>query len=388
MINGQHPGIRSATGKALVRKSLIVFQFTISLVFIISALVTSRQIRFMLNTNPGFSKDAIITLPFNDPGRMRTLAKELRRIPTIADLTLQTHAPMGAAIIDVPVLYEGRKDKQLMVSILAADEHFLPTYQMKLLAGHNIRPGDSASEFLINATYAHALGFQEPSQALGKSLTLNGQSRPIVGIVADFHTASFHQSIRPILMAHIPDIEWSMGIRLAATGHRISGITTTLAQIGAQWKKINPDTPFDYSFLDENIAALYHQDRQQTWLIDAAMLLTIAIACIGLIGLIVFVVEKRQKEIAVRKVLGADVLNIVALLNAEIIALVTIALLIATPLAWYGTYRWLQNFAYRIPMPWWLFPLAGLAAAALASLTISLQVIRAALANPVKSLKQ
>jgi putative ABC transport system permease protein len=388
MIDGQHPGIRSATGKTLVRKSLIVFQFTISLVFIIAALVTSRQIRFMLDSNPGFSKDAIITLPFNDPGRMRTLASELRRIPSIADLTLQTHAPMGAAIIDVPVQYEGRKDKQLMVSILAADEHFLPTYQMKLLAGHNIRPEDSANEFLINATYAHALGFQEPGQALGKFLTLNGQSHPIVGVVADFHTASFHQSIRPILMAHIPDMEWSMGIRLTASGHRISSITTTLAQIGAQWKKIDPDTPFDYSFLDENIAALYHQDRQLTWLIDAAMLLTIAIACTGLIGLIVFVVEKRRKEIAVRKVLGADVLNIVALLNAEIITLVTIALLIASPLAWYGTHHWLQNFAYRIPMPWWLFPLAGLAATAIASLTISLQVIRAALANPVKSLKQ
>ena len=388
MISGQHSGSRSATGKALVRKSLIVFQFTISLVFIIAALITSRQIRFMLDTNPGFNADAVITLPSNDPGRMRTLASELRRLPSIADLTLQTHAPMGAAIIDIPVQYEGRKDKQLWVSILAADEHFLPIYQMKLLAGHNIRPGDSASEFLINATYARALGFQEPGQALGKFLTVNGQSRPIVGVVADFHTASFHESIRPILISHIPEQEWSMGIRLAPSGLRITSITTTLAQISAQWKKINPDTPFDYSFLDQNIAALYHQDRKLTWLIDAAMALTIAIACIGLIGLIIFVVEKRRKEIAVRKVLGADVLNIVVLLNGEIIALVIIALLIASPLAWYGAHYWLQNFAYRIPMPWCLFPLAGLSAAAIASFTISIQVIRAALANPVKSLKQ
>ena len=388
MINGQQPGIRSATGKALVRKSLIVFQFTISLIFIIAALVTSRQIRFMLDSNPGFNKDAIITLPFNDPGHMRTLARELRRIPSIADLTLQGHAPIAAAMIDQPIQYEGRKDKELRVSILDADEHFLPTYQMKLLAGHNLRPGDSANEFLINETYARALGFQEPGQALGKFLTLNGQSRPIVGVVADFHTASFHNAIGPILMAHIPDMEESIGIRLATTAHHISGITTTLAQIGAQWKKIDPDTPFEYSFLDEKIAALYHQDRQLTWLIDAAMLLTIAIACMGLIGLIVFVVEKRRKEIAVRKVLGADVLNIVTLLNREIITLVTIALLIASPFAWYGIHNWLQNFAYRIPMPWLLFPLAGLAAAAIASLTISIQVIRAALANPVKSLRQ
>jgi putative ABC transport system permease protein len=387
MINSLQPGIRSAKGKALVRKSLIVFQFTISLVFIIAALVTSRQIRFMLDANPGFSKDAIITLPFDDPGHMRALAKELRRIPSIADLTLQGHAPIGAAMIDQPVQYEGRQDQELRVSVLAADEHFLPTYRMKLLAGHNIRPGDSANEFLVNVTYAHALGFQDPGKALGKFLTLNGQSHPIVGVVADFHTASFHQSIGPILMAHIPDMEESIGIRLAATAHQISDLSTTLAQVGAQWKKIDPGTPFDYSFLDEKIAALYHQDRQVVWLIDAAMLLTITIACMGLIGLILFVVEKRRKEIAVRKVLGADVLNIVALLNAEVITLVTIALLVASPLAWYGTHRWLQGFAYRIPIPWLLFPLSGLAAAVIASLTISLQVVRAAVANPINSLR-
>ena len=385
MINGQ-PGIRSAAGKSLVRKSLIVFQFTISLIFIIASFITSRQIGFLLDSNPGFNKDAIITL-WGDAPRMRTLAAELRRLPSIADLTLQDHAPMGDAIIDLPVQFEGRKDKELRVSILAADEHFLPTYQMKLLAGHNVRPGDSANEFLINETYAHALGFQQPDQALGKFLTLNGQTRPIIGVVADFHTASFHQSIGPILMAHIPDMEWSMGIRLVATGGRISSITNTLAQIGAKWKKIDPNTPFEYSFLDENIASLYHQDQQLVSLIHAAMWLTISIACMGLVGLIVFVVEKRRKEIAVRKVLGADVFNIVALLNGEIIALVTIALLIASPLAWYGTQRWLQDFAYRIPMPWWLFPLAGVAAIAIASLTISTQVIRAALANPVKSLQ-
>jgi hypothetical protein len=386
MINGQPPGRRSVTGMALVRKSLIVFQFTISLVFIIASLVTSRQIRFMLDTNPGFTKDAVITLPFNNPDRMRTLSTELRRLPSIADITLQGHAPMGAAIIDLPVRFEGRNDRELRVSILAADPHFIPTYHMQLLAGRNLMPGDSLREYLINATYARALGFQHPDQALGKFLSWNDQSHPIVGVVADFHTASFHQPIGPILMAHIPDMEWSMGIRLANTGHRISGITTALAQIAAQWKKINPDTPFTYSFLDENIATLYHQDQQLASVIDAAMLLTISIACMGLIGLIVFVVEKRRKEIAVRKVLGADVLNIVALLNREIIALVTIALLIASPLAWYGAHRWLQDFAYRIPMPWWLFPLAGVAAIAIASLTICTQVIRAALANPVKSL--
>ncbi len=387
MINGQHLSVRSATGKALVRKSLIVFQFTISLLLIIASFITSRQIGFMLDSNPGFNKDAIITLSSNDPSRMRTLATELRRLPPVADLTLQLHAPMGTAIIDLPVQYEGRKDKELRVSILDADEHFLPTYQMKLLAGHNIQPDDSANEFLINATYARALGFQDPGKALGRFLTLNGQSHTLVGVVADFHTASFHQPIGPILITHIPGMEWGMGIRLTATNHHISALTTVLRQIGAKSKEIIPDIPFEYSFLDENIAALYRQDRQLTWLIDAAMLLTITIACMGLIGLIVFVVEKRRKEIAVRKVMGADVLNIVALLNGEITALVTIALLIASPLAWYGAQRWLQNFAYRIPMPWCLFPLAGVAAIAIASLTISTQVIRAAIANPVKSLK-
>jgi putative ABC transport system permease protein len=388
MIDGQNPGSRSAMGKSLIRRALIVFQFTISLFFIIASLVTSRQIRYMLDTNPGFNTDAIITLPTDEPARTRALATELRRLPAITSLTLQGHAPMGSAIIEMPVKYEDRKDKDLMVSILPADQHFIPTYHMQILAGRNLLPGDSLRECMINATYARALGFQQPDKALGKFLTLNGQPRPVVGVVADFHTTSFHQSIGPILMTHIPAMEWSIGLRLTSTAHRLGNLTATLAQICAQWKKINPDTPFEYSFLDENIAALYHQDQQLVSLINAAMLLTITIACMGLVGLILFVVEKRRKEIAVRKVLGADVLNIVALLNREIIALITIALLIASPLAWYGAQRWLQDFAYRIPMPWWLFPLAGVAAIAIASLTISTQVIRAALANPTHSLSQ
>jgi putative ABC transport system permease protein len=379
---GLYPAMVTAVGtpKISLRKALMVFQFTVSLAFIIGAITMNAQIRFMLTSNPGFNTNAVVTLTnFSHPaGSMRLLKEKAAQITAVQDITLQGHAPIGNAIIELPIQFQGDRTKTQLVSILAGDERFIPFYQLKLVAGRNMEHNDSLREFIINETYCRTLGFNRPADIIGHFLTFQTNTYPIVGVVADFHESSLHDPIYPILIGHIPSLEKSMGIRLT---------TNTLPHLSALWKEVYPGDPFSYTFLDESIRQFYENDQRIAWLVDFATILAIFISCIGLIGLTLFVVEKKKKDIAIRKVLGASVTDIVLLLNSELVSLIAIALLIASPVAWYKMHQWLQDFAYRITLSCWFFLLAGLSAITIASLTISIQVIRAALASPIKSLK-
>jgi hypothetical protein len=262
---------------------------------------------------------------------------------------------------------------------------------MKLLAGRNMLHSDSLNELVINETLSKKIGFVKPADAIGKffySRNNNGieKAYPIVGVVADFHTGSFHEAISPVLIENVPDRMQSVAIKLAGNENPKS-VKATLSQMQLQWKKIFPETPFDYSFLNESITWLFGQEENTAWLINAAMIITIFISCMGLFGLIMFTAELKIKEIGIRKVLGATVLNITTLLSKEFIILVVIALLIASPIAWYFSNQWLQDFAYRIKIHWGVFALAGISAISIALATISWQTIKAAIANPVKALR-
>jgi putative ABC transport system permease protein len=374
------------TGSGQLRKSLIVFQFTVSLLFIIGSIIMQAQIHFMRNADTGLATDAVVTIyNWNSPPKqMRLLAEKLKELPAVKDYTLETHAPLGDAVMEFSIGYE---DTKLMVSLHAADERYIPFYQLQLLAGHNFRHTDSLGELVINETYCQALGFKDPGKAIGKFLSWNGRSYPIAGVVKDFHDASFHQAIRPIIIGHVPDIESNMGIRLATAGKNTGAVGVALQQVQQQWKMLFPDKPLDYRFLDESIEQLYQRDRQSAWLINAAMVVTIFISCIGLLGLFLFITERRKKEISIRKVLGASVADITLLLNKEFVQLIGLSLLIASPLAWWAAHRWLETFAWRVTISWWTFVLAGLCALGIAVLTVSVQVIRAALAPPAQNLR-
>jgi len=362
----------------IVRKALIVFQFTISLVFIIGAIVFNKQLHFMLNTNLGFSHDAIITVSNYDipAARLQQFARQARHLPAINDATVQSHAPAGQEIIEVPI-------KDELVSLQAADANFLPFYHIPLLAGHNLANDDSSREAIINDTYRKKLGFKTPSDALGHLLTWNGESHPIVGVIADFHAGSFHDPVYPLLIAPLPNLRQSVGLRLTPGANTAA----TLKQLAAIWKTTFPGKPFYFEFLDDSIARLYAAETRFSWLIYAATALAILISCLGLLGLILYIVERKKKEISIRKVLGAGVADIVFLLNKEFALLIAIALVIATPIAAYGMNRWLLDYAYRTPVSWWIFALAGLAALIIASLTISVRVIHAARVNPIQNLR-
>ena len=384
-------GVKMNKEKWHLRKLLIVFQFSISLIFIIATLVIGKQIRYMRDSDKGFKTDAIITIQKvwrDHSNRANALAENLRRIAGVDKIILEAFAPMGFPHMQGGVEYKGKDDIKFDASYQPGGEGYIPFYEMKLLAGRNLFPGDSLREIVVNQTFSNSLGFAKPEQSIGKSITcLGGKIYNIVGVVADFHENSFHEPMKPVVIVHLPDQEKGIAIKLASKGMQVSETKPILAEIEKQWKKIYPEENFECSFLNESIRWLYNQETKTAWLMNVVMIITIFISCMGLFGLAMFTAEQRTKEISIRKILGATVTNIMTLLSRDFVVLIIISLVIASPVAWYFMNQWLADFAYRIHISWWIFILAGLIAVLIALFTISFQAVKAAIANPVTSLR-
>lgn len=382
-------GQTTVTGgqKGYLRKALIVFQFTVSLVFIIGTLMVTRQLNFMRNKDLGFSTDAVIEVNTLHDDKSLVLADKIRHLAGVEQTTLQWFPPMGQAYMVTKLNYRGKKNIEMDVSAKVGDANYIPLYKLRLLAGRNYLKSDSLREMVINATYAKALGFKKPADAINKLLEFQGRPYPIVGVVADFHEQSFHEKISPVFISYMPRQAKNIGVKLATKGGQLSDVKAILASIEQQWKAVYPDNKFDYTFLDESIARLYEKEQKTSQLVNMATAIAILISCMGLFGLATFTAEQRTKEIGVRKVLGASVGSIVALLSKDFLGLVIIALLISSPIAWWGMNQWLKDFAYKVDLDWWVFGLAGLLAIIIALLTVSFQSIKAALVNPVQSLR-
>ncbi len=380
------------TDKINLRKALIVFQFTISLVFIIGVLVIGKQIRYMQTTDKGFSTDEIITMENWDDheGKLAVFAQHISHIAGVKAVIRQGTAPMGFAQNIVNFKYRRKQEDSYQVLADMGTHDFIPFYEMKMIAGRNMMVSDSLKELVINETFSKALGFTNPADAIGQVLyvqsTTGELSFPICGVVADYHTSSFHESIKPLVIENVPDRMFGVAVKLEH-GENMSRVKTTLALLEREWKIVFPEKPFNYSFLDESISRLFEQEENTKWLMNSAMSITILISCMGLFGLGMFTAQKRTREIGIRKVLGATVANITTMLSKDFVLLVLIAMAIATPVSWYFMNQWLQDFAYRTQIEWWIFGLAGLIAICIALITISFQAIPAAMRNPVKSLR-
>ena len=380
--------------RANLRKALIVFQFVISLIFIIGSIVIAKQIRFMRVADKGFNTDNIITLNHFGPppqDKLRVLAERLKNIPGVDKVLLQSHAPMGFAQMTSTFFHVAKDTLQTEASLEIGNSEFIPFYHLRLVAGRNMLAGDSVKEVVVNETMARAFGFLHPQDAIGQLVSGYGRNGvkkySIAGVVADFHMESFHTAIKPAIIVNWPDFVEGEAVRLNPGVTTPAQVRTILDRMKAEWKSVYPDEPFDYSFLNESITWLFAQEENTAWLATAAMCITIFISCMGLFGLAMFSAQRRVKEIGIRKVLGAGVGQIVLLLNRDFVVLVCIALLIASPVAWYLSHQWLQDFVYRTSVSWWVFILAGLGAVCVALATVSYQAIRAARANPVKSLR-
>ncbi|MFL5811162.1 MAG: ABC transporter permease, partial [Flavisolibacter sp.] len=267
------------------------------------------------------------------------------------------------------------------------DINYLPTYGIKLVAGRWFHPGEEkvlGASMVVNATTAKTLGYKSPADLVGKKfqIGINRFSPTVIGVTEDFHTSSLHSGITPVTMLPFRPFYYAAGIRIDP-----NNIRGALASIERAWKKVYPDEVYKYEFIDETLARRYEQETRDYNLFRAFSAISIFICCIGLWGLIAFLVVRKTKEIGIRKVLGASVSGIVGLLSKDFLKLVLLSLLVASPIAWYFMNKWLDNFAYRIDISWWIFLLAGAFALVIALFTISFQAVRAAMANPVKNLR-
>lgn len=380
------------TRKAWLRKSLTISQFVIAQVFIMATVLVSKQIHYSLNKDMGFKKEAILYFNTNYYDTVRNhknvLMDKLKAIPGISMVSLCTNPPSSNSTWSGTMKYkDGKKEIESDVQQKYGDSNYIKLYGLKLLAGKNIAATDTVTSFLINETYAHILGFQKPGQAIGKYIEWSKKQIPIAGVVSDFIQKSLHEPVKPLAIASWNNVERNFSIALQPQNIEGTAWKTTINKIEKAFKEVYPEDDFDYSFFDEDIAKYYTAEQNIGSLLKWSTALAIFISCLGLLGLVIYTTTQRTKEIGVRKVLGASVSQIVSLISKDFIRLVLFAFVIAVPLAWIGMNKWLQNFAFRTEISWWTFLSGGVIMIAIALLTLGFQTIKAAMANPVQSLR-
>ncbi len=384
-----------------LRRGLVTFQFVVAQVFIIAVIVAAWQMDYVRSKPLGFQTAGIVNLNLPQeakPDKVSTLMSDINRIPGVICMTKGMGAPTSRSGMttrfDLPEEFEKNK-KELVVKI--ADPKYLETYGIQLKAGRFLNESDmvAAAEsvpqedrkysVVLNETGVKSLGFATPEAALGKNVKIgiNDMTAPIVGVMSDFHTRSLRAKMTNTAIIPFHRNNNSIGIRLDPSAAN----TATLAKMESVWKSVFPADLFTAAFMDEFLASLYRNESRVYAMFKLVALLALLINALGLIGLTVFMVEAKTKEIGIRKVLGASVASVTGLLLRDFVKLVLIAIVIASPIAYYFMQRWLSNFIYRIDIQWWMFATAGVLALVVAFLTVGFQSVKAALANPVKSLR-
>ncbi|MEX6691051.1 ABC transporter permease [Danxiaibacter flavus] len=373
-----------------LRRGLVVFQFIIAQALIIGTLIIVKQMDYFMNQPLGFDKDAIVNIPFRPDstgGKLTDyLRQQLSSVNGVQAVSFSSNTPVENDN-DVWTTFKfdhAIKETDFKAIVKFADDQYVPAYKLQVVAGRNLQPSGMTREFLVNESFAKSLGFKKPEDILNKEVSMLSDliKCPVVGVVKDFNDRSFHESLAPLLVTTNSTMYRQAGIKLATTN-----ITSTLQSVKKIWEQTFPDYVYEYKFLDDKIASFYKQEDQLAQLYKIFAAIAIFLSCLGLYGLASFMAVQRIKEVGIRKVLGATAGNIVYLFSKEFIVLITIAFAIATPIAWYYMHQWLQDYAYRINISWWIFAAGGLAAIIIALATISFQAIKAAIANPVKSLR-
>ncbi|WP_425290969.1 ABC transporter permease [Spirosoma linguale] len=361
---------------ATFRKSLVVFQFSLSLFFIVGMLIIGRQMAYIRTKQLGLDRQNIIHLPVEGElrGKMETFRQELQRSNAIRSVTTVGELPIHIGST-TSLNWPGKDAKRDgSVTTMKVGLDFAKTLDIQFVAGHDFGPADTMN-CIVNESAVRMMNLKNP---VGTEINKGH----IIGVVRDFHTSSFHDPIRPLLLTYYP--KWTNDFLIKTSPGKMAEALTIIEQLTHQ---LNPGYPFTYHFLDEAYEKLYRSETLVNRLINFFGVLAILISCLGLFGLATFSAEQRTKEIGVRKVLGASVSSVVALLSKDFLKLVLLAIVIASPIAWYAMTQWLQNFTYKIDIEWWMFMLAGLLAVGIALLTVGFQSIKAALMNPVKSLR-
>ncbi len=380
--------------KSVLRSGLVVFQFFTSIVLIIATVIVYKQLNYIQTTDLGFNKNHVLiidgagALAKND----EIFKNEVLDLPGVTSATMSGYLPVSSSRSDDSYSKDAVMDSRNALSMQSwpVDYDYIKTMGMQIVKGRNFSKyfGSDSSAFILNETAARVLGYDDPigkkiyssftDPSSGKSAL---KSYIIIGVVKDFHFESLRQNIFPL------------GLRLGHNNNIISfristsNVRSLISQVENKWKTLAPGMPFSYRFMDEAFTNMYRSEQRVGKIAITFSILVILIACLGLFGLVTYMAERRTKEIGVRKVLGASVTNIITMLSKDFLILVVIAFVIAVPVSWWAMHKWLQDFAYRIHIGWWIFPVAGLLALLIALITVSFQAIKAAIANPVKSLR-
>ena len=378
-----------------LRKGLVVFQFVISVALIISSVVIASQMRYLRSADLGFDKDQQVVIPLRSATAKQmypSLKNELAKLPGVTNVGASLFNPGVFNPSDNLLYKEGQTMNDAKRTRMNwVDAGYLQTLNIKPVAGRLFSeafPADTSFRMVLNETAIRDIGFPSAQDAVGKKVYFDCQGQQygfeIVGVVKDFHFEDLHLPITPYgyqLNSNLDNFNYML------VHTRSADMKALLSSIGAGWHRLNPNEPFEYNFLDEEFQKNYQAEDRLAGIVGYFTMIAILICCLGLFGLAAFSAEQRVKEIGVRKVLGASVSGIVGLLSKDFLKLVFVAIVIASPLAWYIMNKWLQDFAYRVDISWWVFVVAGIGAVLIAFITIGFQAIRAATVNPVKSLR-
>jgi len=382
--------IASGFKSSWLRSSLVVFQFFISIGLIIGTVVIHDQLSYIRNRRVGYNREQVLVIHngYAAGDGIKTFCKELPGISGVADATLSGDMPSQGGGYNQNAWWRSPvidAKSTVVLTNLYIDDHYIPTLGMQMAKGRNFSPAypTDSTGIILNESAVALLGWKDPlKERLYKpDDSMRPRAFPVVGVVKDFNFSSMHDKIGPVIMT-LSDSRQNLAIRL-----RPGDIHSSVNTIETKWKRFAHGVPFSYTFMDDDFNKLYHAEAQTGALFMTFAVFAILIACLGLFGLVTYATEQRTKEIGIRKVLGAKVTRIVALLSRDFAKLVFIAALIAFPVAWWTMNKWLQSFTYRTEINWWIFPLAGAVTLFIAMATMCFQTIRAALANPVRSLR-
>jgi putative ABC transport system permease protein len=385
-IKGLGLRISPKSGKSTLRRTLVVIQFTLSIILIVGTLIVYKQIRFMMNKNLGYEKDSIVY--FIKRANLRTqydaFKSELLRESNIIGVTSSSDVPTYSVHSTGGFYWEGKNpETHFLIHQFSVDHDYIKTFNMHIIAGRDFSrefPADASTQsFIVNETAVKAMGLENP---VGTKFQLYDNKGQIVGVVEDFHFKSLQKAIEPLVLRIEPDRDSYVFVKF-----RSEHMQEALASIRTVYDSFNPQFPLEYSFLDESVNQLYDSEQKTNKIFNYFTLFAIFISCLGLYGLAAYMAQQRTKEIGIRKVLGASIMNIMAGLSKEFILLVCLANAIAWPVAYYFMHKWLQHFATKTDLSAWIFIISGLAALFIALLTISYQSIRAATAHPAESLR-
>jgi len=377
--------VKSMGGNLLFRNALVVTQFVVSIVLLVGTVVIYNQLQFIKNRNPGFTKDNLLYMPMTGElwGKQQVLKTELQGNPLTSDFAITSELPVNITSGNTNILWEGKDPrKEIVIPSLEVSENFIDVFKMKLLTGRGFSAAFRAdsNNFILNEKAVATMGMTLDN-AVGKSLSFNDEKGIVIGVVKDFNFKPIQQGIEPLILRLN---KWGGTVIVRTKPGSIEASIKALSAISTQ---LNPAYPFSYNFLDQDLANLYKGEQQMGKIFNLFAVLAIFISCLGLYGLSAFMAQQRTKEIGVRKVLGASVFNITYLLSTGFTRLILVAILIAIPLSWFAINSWLQSFAYHINLSWVILACASLAALLIAWITVSYESIKAAMANPTKSLR-